>query len=100
MSAFLTFEFHNVKPGVFCLPASSSVHDGLSGSLAEGIVELGAVVLSQVVTSEGLTTVLVNPLKDLEKGISWLHIVQTDVHVSKNDQPCSQRRSPDRGTAR
>lgn len=81
-------------------PASSSVHDGLSSSLAESVVEIGAVVLSQVVPSEGLPTVLVNALKDLEKSISWLHIAQTGVHIPKNDQPCSQRRSPDRGTAR
>jgi len=89
-----------MNPGMLFSPASSGVHDGLSSSLAKSLVEIGAVVLSQVVPSEGLATVLVNALKDLEMDISGLHIVQTGVHIVKNDQPCSQRHSRDRGTAK
>lgn len=41
------------------------MHDSLAGTLTEGVVELVAVVLGQVVPNEGLTAVLVHPLKDL-----------------------------------
>lgn len=41
------------------------MHDGLSSALAKRIIELGTVVLSEVVASERLTTVLVDALKDL-----------------------------------
>jgi uncharacterized protein YbjQ (UPF0145 family) len=41
------------------------VHDGLASSLSESIVEGGTVVLGEVVTGEGLTTVLVDTLEDL-----------------------------------
>lgn len=41
------------------------MHDGLAGTLSEGIVEIGTVVLSEVVTGERLTTVLVDTLKNL-----------------------------------
>lgn len=41
------------------------MHDGLASSLSESIVEGGTVVLGEVVTSEGLTTVLVDSLEDL-----------------------------------
>lgn len=44
---------------------SGSVHDGLAGTLAESVVELVTVVLRQVITDEGLTTVLVDALKNL-----------------------------------
>jgi hypothetical protein len=47
------------------LPSSSGVHDGLSGTLAKGIIEVGTVVLSKVIACERLTTVLVDALKDL-----------------------------------
>ena len=47
------------------LPASSGVHNGLAVTLAESTVEEVAVVLGQVVTHEGLTTVLVDALHDL-----------------------------------
>lgn len=60
------------RPGFYCkravrilIPASSCVHDGLAGTLSEGIVEIGTVVLSEVVTGERLTTVLVDTLKNL-----------------------------------
>jgi hypothetical protein len=41
------------------------VHDSLAVTLSEGIVESGTVVLSKVVTGEGLTTVLVDTLENL-----------------------------------
>jgi hypothetical protein len=44
------------------------VHDGLSSLLAEGLLELGAVVLAKVVASNGLTTILVYALEDLVSG--------------------------------
>jgi hypothetical protein len=60
------------QPGMLSLsvrgyisPASSRVHDSLASSLSESIVEGGAVVLSEVVTGKGLTTVLVDTLEDL-----------------------------------
>lgn len=46
-------------------PSSSSVHDSLSGSLSEGVIEVGAVVLGQVVPDERLATILVDSLQDL-----------------------------------
>jgi hypothetical protein len=46
-------------------PASSCVHDSLASSLSEGIVEGGTVMLGEVVTGKGLTTVLVDTLEDL-----------------------------------
>ena len=46
-------------------PSSSGVHDGLAGTLAESIVEVGTPVLSEVVASERLTTVLVDTLENL-----------------------------------
>jgi len=49
----------------FILPSSGGVHDSLSGTLAKGLVEVGTVVLSEVVASERLTTVLVDTLEDL-----------------------------------
>lgn len=64
-----SLEIPQYKPR-YVSPASSSVHDGLSGSLAESLIEIGAVVQSQVVASEGLTTILVNTLEDLENCIS------------------------------
>lgn len=47
------------------IPSSSSVHDGLSGTLAKSLVEVGTMVLSEIVTGKRLTTVLVNSLEDL-----------------------------------
>jgi hypothetical protein len=47
---------------------SGGVHDGLAVAGAEGAVEEAAVVLGQVVTHEGLTTVLVDALQDLVGG--------------------------------
>jgi hypothetical protein len=47
---------------------SSGVHDGLSGLLAEHVLELGAVVLTEEVPGNGLTTVLVYPLQNLVSG--------------------------------
>lgn len=44
------------------------MHDGLASSLSEGIVEIGAMVLSQVVAGERLTAVLVDTLEDLRVG--------------------------------
>ena len=41
------------------------MHDSLSGSLAKGVVKVGAVVLSQIVARERLATVLVDTLKHL-----------------------------------
>lgn len=41
------------------------MHDGLSGTLAESLVEVGTIVLSEIVTGKRLTTVLVNSLEDL-----------------------------------
>lgn len=52
---------------VYFVPASSGVHDSLAITLSEGIVEVSTVVLSKVVTGEGLTTVLVDTLEDLER---------------------------------
>lgn len=49
-------------------PSSSGVHDGLAGTLAESIVEVGAPVLGEVVTSERLATVLVDTLENLVTG--------------------------------
>ena len=46
-------------------PASSCVHDGLAISFSKSIVESGTVVLGEVVTGKGLTTVLVDSLEDL-----------------------------------
>lgn len=43
------------------------MHDGLAGSLSEGIVEIGTMVLSQVVPRKRLTTVLVDTLKNLRR---------------------------------
>lgn len=47
------------------LPSSSGVHNGLSGTLAKCIVEVGTVVLSEVIAGERLTAVLVDALEDL-----------------------------------
>lgn len=44
------------------------MHDGLAGTLAESIVEVGTPVLSEVVASERLTTVLVDTLENLVTG--------------------------------
>lgn len=41
------------------------MHDGLARTLAKRVVEVGTVVLSKVITSERLTTILVDTLKDL-----------------------------------
>jgi hypothetical protein len=41
------------------------VHDSLASSLSESIVESVTVVLGEVVTGKGLTTVLVDTLEDL-----------------------------------
>jgi hypothetical protein len=41
------------------------VHNSLACTLAEGLIEVGAVVLGQVVACERLTTVLVDTLKNL-----------------------------------
>ena len=49
-------------------PSSSGVHDGLAGTLAESIVEVGTPVLSEVIASERLTTVLVDTLENLVPG--------------------------------
>jgi hypothetical protein len=49
----------------FALPSSRGVHDGLSGTLAKGLIEVGTPVKGKVVASERLTTVLVDTLKDL-----------------------------------
>ena len=48
--------------------AGSGVHDGLACALAEGVVELVAVVLGEVIAHKGLTTVLVHSLQDLVGG--------------------------------
>jgi hypothetical protein len=42
------------------------VHNSLACTLAEGLIEVGAVVQGQVVACERLTTVLVDTLKNLE----------------------------------
>jgi hypothetical protein len=47
------------------LPSSSGVHNSLSGTLAKCIIEVGTVVLSEVITGERLTTVLVDALENL-----------------------------------
>lgn len=47
------------------LPSSSGVHNGLSGTLAKCIIEVGTVVLSEVIAGERLTAVLVDALEDL-----------------------------------
>lgn len=52
----------------YIIPSSSGVHDGLAGLLAKGILEVGAIVLGQEITSNGLTTVLVDSLEDLVTG--------------------------------
>lgn len=41
------------------------MHDGLASSLSKSIVESGTVVLGEVVTDKGLTTVLVDSLENL-----------------------------------
>lgn len=46
-------------------PASSGVHNSLAITLSEGVVKLVAVLLSQEVTGERLTTILVDTLEDL-----------------------------------
>lgn len=56
------------------LPASSRVHNSLSSPLAKCIVEVGTVVLGQVVARERLTSVLVNSLKYLEENVSFQNI--------------------------
>lgn len=43
------------------------MHDSLASSLSEGVIEVGAVVLGQVVSDERLTTVLVDSLQDLRE---------------------------------
>jgi hypothetical protein len=47
------------------VPSSSSVHDSLASTLSECIIKVGAVVLSQVVANEWLTTILVDTLENL-----------------------------------
>lgn len=47
------------------LPSSSGVHNGLSGTLAKCLVEVGTVVLSKVIACERLTTVFVDSLENL-----------------------------------
>lgn len=42
------------------------MHNSLACTLAEGLIEVGAVVQGQVVACERLTTVLVDTLKNLE----------------------------------
>jgi hypothetical protein len=44
------------------------VHDGLSSLLAEGVLKLGAVVLTKIIASNGLTTILVYALEDFVSG--------------------------------
>jgi hypothetical protein len=44
------------------------VHNGLAGLLAKSILEVGAIVLGQEITSDRLTTVLVDSLEDLVTG--------------------------------
>jgi hypothetical protein len=52
----------------FIIPSSSGVHNGLASLLAKGILEVGTIVLGQVITSDGLTTILVDSLEDLVAG--------------------------------
>lgn len=53
------------------------MHDGLSCSLAKGIIEFRAVVLRQVIPSERLAAVLVNTLEDLV--VSYQHATRLSV---------------------
>lgn len=76
------------------------MHDSLSCSLTKCIVEIGAVMLSQVVARERLTAVLVDSLEDLEENVSSLPTALTEVRTMRGDQPCSQLHNPNRGTAR
>lgn len=41
------------------------MHNGLSGTLAKCLIEVGTVVLVEVIACERLTTVLVDALEDL-----------------------------------
>ena len=50
------------------VPSSGGMHDGLTSTSSEGIVELIAVVQTQVIPHEWLTTVFVDPLQDLVAG--------------------------------
>jgi hypothetical protein len=79
-------------------PSSSGVHDGLAGSLAEGIVKVGTVVLSQVITDERLATVLVDTLENLTER----NCESPARKVPRNlfHAPCNQRHIRDRGRAR
>lgn len=47
------------------LPSSSGVHNSLSGTVAKCLIEVGTVVLSEVIACERLTAVLVDALEDL-----------------------------------
>jgi hypothetical protein len=50
------------------IPSSSRVHNSLASLLAKSILEVRAIVLGQEITSDGLTTVLVDSLEDLVTG--------------------------------
>lgn len=76
------------------------MHDGLSGPLAESIIEIGAVMLSQIVADEGLTTVFVNSLENLSERVSSLRRIAGAVIAINEYQPCSQQRNPSQGTTR
>lgn len=78
-------------------PSSSGVHDGLAGSLAEGIVKVGTVVLSQVITDKRLATVLVDTLEDLTErdcesparkspGIHFTHLVTSGISETREER--------------
>lgn len=51
-------------------PSGGRVHNGLARSFSESIVKVGTVVLSQVVSGERLTAVLVDTLENLEVFVS------------------------------
>lgn len=46
------------------------MHDSLAGSLSKGVIEVGAIVRSKVVSDERLTTIFVDSLQDLKVDIS------------------------------
>ena len=80
------------------VPSSSGVHNGLAISLAESIIEIVAPVLGQEIASEGLSSVLVDTLKDLTTRSS---LVTFQSSVPKDRVvPCIQQRTRDQGKGR
>ena len=68
------------------------MHDSFSGALAEGSVEVIAIVKGQVVSRKWLAAVLVYPLENLSFRLAW---VFDTIRIYSGHGPCNQQRSLD-----